>query len=86
METKEVLAKAISPSKEGQRGHTKAKAPAISLHEPGRLRVANLLALLGVSHSTLYERIRLGAYPQPDGHDGRFPFWKTSTIKKFIEG
>jgi predicted DNA-binding transcriptional regulator AlpA len=68
----------------GQRGHTKPKRPAISLHEPGRLRVANLMALLGVSHSTLYQRIRTGDYPKPDGYDGKFPFWKTSTIKQFI--
>ena len=68
----------------GQRGHTKAKPPLISLHEPGRLRVAHLLALLGVSHSTLYQRMDAGSYPKPDGYDGKFPFWKTSTIKRFI--
>ena len=68
----------------GQRGHTKAKRPSISLHEPGRLRVAHLLALLGVSHSTLYQRMGAGNYPKPDGYDGKFPFWKTSTIKQFL--
>ena len=71
---------------DGQRGHTKAKPPQISLNEPGRLRVTNLLALFGVSHSTLYARIQAGVYPKPDGQDGRFPFWKTSTIKQFLEG
>ena len=40
----------------GQRGHTKAQAPVISLSEPGRLRVAHVMALFAISHSTLYPR------------------------------
>jgi len=68
----------------GQRGHTKAQAPVISLSEPGRLRVAHLMALFAISHSTLYQGIREGRYPQPDGRDGRFPFWKTEPSVKSL--
>lgn len=66
------------------RGHTRAKAPTISLTQPGRLRVSHILALLGVSHSTLYAGLKSGRYPEPDGYDGHMPFWKTGTIRKFI--
>jgi predicted DNA-binding transcriptional regulator AlpA len=66
-------------------GHTVAKAPLIDLSEPGRLRVAHLLALLGVSHSTFYSGTKSGRYPKADGKDGNFPYWKTSTIKRFLD-
>ena len=66
-------------------GHTKAKAPTIKLSQPGRLRVSNLMALLGISHSTLYSGIKTGRYPKADGRDGKFPYWNTSTILKFLE-
>lgn len=66
-------------------GHTKAKAPTIKLSEPGRLRVSNIMALLGISHSTLYAGIKTGRYPKSDGRDGKFPYWNTSTIMKFLE-
>lgn len=66
-------------------GHTRAKAPLVNLSEPGRLRVAHLLALLGVSHSTFYSGTKSGRYPKPDGKDGNFPYWKTSTIKRFLD-
>jgi len=66
-------------------GHTRAKAPTISLDQPGRLRVAHLLSLLSVSHSTLYIGIRRGRYPKPDGYDGKLPFWNTGTIKVFLQ-
>ena len=67
----------------------KAKAPVISLDQPGRLRMAHLMALFSCSHTTIYQRIKTGEFPQPDGHDwpdrpigkqGR-PFWNTSTIR-----
>ena len=70
----------------GQRGHTKARAPLINLNQSGWLYVANLMALYGVSHSTIYKRITQGAYPKPDGRDGGRPYWKTDTIKKHLEG
>lgn len=66
-------------------GHTRPRQPAISLDQPGRLRVANLLALLNVSHSTLYAGIKSGRYPNADGRDGSFPYWNTATIKNYLE-
>ena len=68
-----------------QRGHTAPKAPMISLDQPGRLRVANLLAIFGISHTTLYEGFKTGRYPRPDGRDRTFPYWKTATIKTFLD-
>lgn len=78
-----------SPKK--QRGHTRPRPPVVSLDEPGWLRVGNLLWLFGVSHSTLYAGIKPKAgqtstrYPRPDGYDGGSPYWKTSTIRAFLE-
>jgi hypothetical protein len=43
-----------------------------------------LLALLALSHSTLYQGLKTGRYPAPDGRDGRFPFWRTETIRSFL--
>ena len=72
-------------NKTSQIGHTKARAPSISLDQPGRLRVANLLSLLGVSHSTFYAGLKKGRYPKPDGKDGTLPFWNTDTVKAFLQ-
>lgn len=66
--------------------------PQIPLDQPGRLRVANLMALFGISHQTLYVRLRGGHLPKPDGYDletshtgrrGR-PYWFTGTIVKLL--
>lgn len=65
-------------------GHTRPRQPDISLEQTGRLRVANLMAILNVSHTTLYAGIKTGRYPTPDGRDGNFPFWMTSTIRDFL--
>lgn len=71
----------------------RAVAPIIALDQPGKLRLSNLQALFGVSHTTIYQRIRSGLLPQPDGWDlpgrpkgerGR-PYWKTETIKALLE-
>lgn len=67
-------------------GHTKPAVPTISLDQPGRLRVANLLSLLGVSHSTFYAGLTTGRYPPEDGRDGRMPYWRTETIRNFLQG
>lgn len=66
-------------------GHTKPLAPMISLDGPGRLRVAHVLSLLSISHSAFYAGLNSGKYPPADGRDGNFPYWKTSTIKRFLE-
>lgn len=65
-------------------GHTKPLPPTIALDQPGRLRVANVMALLGVSHSTLYAGLKSGRYPAPDGYDGPMPYWLTATIRDFL--
>jgi hypothetical protein len=69
-----------APAPRRSQGHTKPRAPLISLHEPGRLYVANLMAIYGLSHSALYERLRDGRLPAPDGRDGRRPYWSTDTV------
>ena len=66
------------------RGRTTPRAPSIPLDQPGRLRVANLLALLGVSSATLYAGLRTGRYPPSDGRDGKFQYWNTATIRAFL--
>ncbi len=75
-----------STPKKKKSGHTKPQAPQISLNEPGRLRVAHLLALFSISHSTFYARLHhpVDRFPEADGHDPR-PYWKTETIKKLLE-
>ncbi len=68
-----------------QRGHTQPRPPLISLDTPGRLRVCHLLAILATSHATFYAGLKTGRYPKPDGRDGKFPYWKTGTIKSFLD-
>ena len=77
---------AAVPKKVKSNGHTKAEAPTISLDQPGRLRVAHVMSLLGVSHSTLYEGIRRKRYPEPDGRDRKIPYWNTQTMRHFLQG
>lgn len=67
-----------------QRGHVAPAAPLISLDAPGRLRTANVLALCGISHSTLYARLKTGDFPQPDGKDGGLNYWRTETIRAYL--
>lgn len=76
---------AVDDAEPKRNGHTRAKAPTISLDQPGRLRVAHLLSLLAVSHSTLYAGIKSGRYPKPDGMDGKIPYWWTSTIRPLLQ-
>ena len=70
--------------------HTKPRAPVIRLDQPGRLRVAHMLAILGVSATTFYEGLKpepgqtATRYPKPDGYDGKLPYWNTATINKFL--
>lgn len=71
----------LPPNPKKSRGHTKPAQPLIDLNGPGRIRVAHVLALFGISHSTLYARMRVGQFPARDGLDGRIPYWHTSTIR-----
>lgn len=58
-------------------------APAVPLDQPGRLRVCNLMAVLGLSRASVYARMGDGRLPAPDGHDGR-PYWNTSTVRAYL--
>jgi hypothetical protein len=69
----------------GRSAKSRATLPVASLDQPGRLRVAHMLILLAVAHATFYSGIKVGKYPKPDGNDGR-PFWKTNTVRTFLEG
>jgi hypothetical protein len=59
-------------------GHTRARRPEIGLEQPGRLRVAHLLALLGISHSTLYAGVKSGRYPSVQTE--RTELFRTGTL------
>jgi len=76
---------ADSPAPRKRQTHTRPATLTISLHQPGRLRVAHVLALLGISHSTLYAGLKIGRYPAFDGRDGKMPFWNTDTIRNFLQ-
>lgn len=70
---------------EKQRGHVLPRTPLIDINSPGRLRCAHILALCGFSHSTLYSRMKAGTFPAPDGRDGGLNFWRTDTIRSYLE-
>lgn len=73
-----------TPIKRKKTGHTHPRPPLINLDQEGRLRVANMLAILNISHSTFYAGVKSGRYPPSDGKDGSFPYWKTSTARSFL--
>lgn len=80
--------KTAVPGKKAKSGHTQAKPYQGSLDDPGRFRVANWLALLNLSHSAFYARLKdyhKFPLPQPDGFDGR-PYWDTATVTKYLQG
>lgn len=64
--------------------HVQPKPVLINLDQPGRLRTAHVLALCGISDSTLYARIQTGGFPPPDGKDGGRNYWNTSTIRAYL--
>lgn len=64
-------------------GHTRARPLSGSLEQPGRVRVANWLALLNIGHSAFYERRKTNSIPCADGHDPR-PFWDTKTVRDYL--
>jgi hypothetical protein len=75
-----------APHHPAKSGHSKALPIAgIDLQQPGRLRAGHLMTLFSVSHSTLYNRIRTGLIPKPDGTDGARPYWKTDTVRKALQ-
>lgn len=66
--------------------HSKRLPVQLDLTQPGRLRAGHLQTLYSISHSTLYDRIRKGFIPKPDGRDGKRPYWNTSTILASLNG
>ena len=86
LEASSIFAKVSSPRpvRAKKTGHTRPKPPLTDIGGPGRQRVANMLALLNVSHSTFYSRVRDNVYPAPDGHDGRFPYWHNETVRNLL--
>ena len=73
-----------NPTLRKKSGHTLPRAPLTDLRGPGRQRVANVIALLNISHSTFYARIKSDVCPKPDGYDGRIPFWNNQTVLKML--
>lgn len=73
------------PAKTVTSKKVKPQAPEISLSQPGRLRVANMMSLFGISRTTLYSGMNTGRYPEPDGRDGRLPYWNTETVRRWLE-
>jgi predicted DNA-binding transcriptional regulator AlpA len=78
------IASAITPRIHKQRGHVVPRSPLIDLNSPGRLRTAHVLALCGISHSTLYTRLKAGNFPPSDGKDGGLNYWNTETIRQYL--
>lgn len=76
---------AATPERQPKCGHVVPRPPVIALDGPGRLRTAHVLALCGISHSTLYARLHARSFPAPDGKDGGLNFWNTATIKSYLE-
>ena len=76
---------ATTPVRKQQRGHVVPRPPVIDLNGPGRLRTAHVLALCGISHSTLYARMDAKTFPKPDGQDGGLNYWRTETIRKYLD-
>ena len=76
---------ATPPVRTQQRGHVVPRSPVIDLNGPGRLRTAHVLALCGISHSTLYARMDAETFPKPDGRDGGLNYWNTATIRDYLE-
>lgn len=77
------MSKNVTKSKKS--GHVLPRPHQIDLNQPGRLRTAHVLSLCAISHSSLYNRMKSGAFPQPDGNDG-LNYWNTSTILAHLEG
>ena len=66
-------------------GNVRPRIPEININQPGRLRTAHVLSLCAISHSTLYIRMKEGTFPAPDGMDGNRNYWRTDTIRDYLE-
>jgi len=79
--TKQVEGTAGAPA----RTHPRPLPVQIDLNQVGRLRAGHLMSLLAIGHTTLYDRLRRGQIPPPHGYDGARPFWKTRTLREFLD-
>lgn len=68
-------------------GHTQARSIehiSFDPSKPCRLRVGHLMTIYSVSHSGLYNMIKRGEVPPPDGYFGsgkkKTPFWLTTSV------
>jgi hypothetical protein len=59
--------------------------PVIDLSQPGRLRIADVCRVLGVSRTTLYLGVKEGRYPASSGKDGNMPYWNTDVIRVYLD-
>jgi len=75
----------IASAKKVPRKSLKPEPLKTDLSLPGRLRVSNLMSAFNVSRSTLYSGINSGRYPEPDGKDGRLPYWNNETVRRWLE-
>lgn len=73
------------PKHQVRRGHPAPLPISDVLGGLKRLRVGHLINLLAISYATLYARLHTGSLPRPDGYDGKRPFWRTSTVRAFLE-
>ncbi len=93
-----IVQAAVKPKKKAT--HTKARPiDHIDFSQPGLLQVGHLMTAFGISHSGLYQRIKQGQIPPPDGHFGRnsspddpgkkvrrTPWWYIRTIAPRLGG
>ena len=84
---------ALTKMRSAKKPAVRTVVPIVPLTQPGRLRVGNLKALFNCSHTTIYQRIKDGALPKPDGYDypnrpigkqGR-PYWLNQTILPLMQ-
>ncbi|CAN7225753.1 helix-turn-helix transcriptional regulator [Caballeronia sp. LjRoot31] len=65
--------------------NSRADVSHIDLSLPGRLRAAEVQAILRIGPTWHYKGVKTGLYPAPDYYEGKLRFWRHSTIRKFLE-
>ena len=51
----------------------------------GLLRLPQVLAMVGLSKSTLYRKVKAGLFPAPIKLSGNLVVWKRQVVMKWIE-
>jgi predicted DNA-binding transcriptional regulator AlpA len=75
-----------SPAPAAKPRRARSALPPVDLTKPGRLRVDDVLTILRVSRTAFWTGIKTGRFPPADFHEGRIPYWKTSSILPLVEG